>query len=113
MRNSIHNAVLVLSVIGLVIVGCQTTEKKGATTFGPEKRVIAPEFKLVAYVPEKAQEGTTILADLHNVDRPKIIEVNMRGELVWEYLVTEPEYSSRNHWPKASAVQGLLGPEEC
>lgn len=87
MRITIQKTVLALSVIGLVIVGCQTTGKKGATTFGPEKRVTAPGFKVVAYIPEKAQEGTTILADLHNLDRPKIIEVNMRGELVWEYII--------------------------
>ena len=88
MRDTIQKTVLVLSVIGLVAMGCQTTGKKGATTFGPEKqRVIAPEFKMVVYNPEKTQEGTTILADVHNLDRPKIIEVNMRGELVWEYII--------------------------
>jgi hypothetical protein len=33
--------------------------------------------------------GTTLFADQHNQERPRIIEVNMLGEIIWEYLVPE------------------------
>ncbi len=88
MRNTIQKTVLVISVIGLATMGCQTAGTKGVTTSGSEKqRIQAPGFKVETYIPEKVQDGTTILADLHNPDHPKIIEVNIRGELVWEYVI--------------------------
>ncbi len=33
--------------------------------------------------------GTTLLADNHNLAQPRIIEVNLLGEIVWQYLVPE------------------------
>jgi hypothetical protein len=41
------------------------------------------------YKPEKAWNGTTLLADNHNLEHPRIIEVNMIGELVWQYSVPQ------------------------
>ena len=46
-----------------------------------------PDITVDVYVPEKVWPGTTLLADLHVADRPRIIELNLRGEIVWEYLV--------------------------
>ncbi len=46
-----------------------------------------PDLTVDVYVPEKVWPGTTLLADLHVADRPRIIEVNLHGEIVWEYLV--------------------------
>jgi len=46
-----------------------------------------PDITVDVYVPEKVWPGTTLLADLHVVGRPRIIEINLRGEIVWEYLV--------------------------
>ena len=36
---------------------------------------------------EKTWAGTTILADNHDLTKPRIIEVNMLGEIVWQYPV--------------------------
>jgi len=36
---------------------------------------------------EKTWAGTTILADNHDLTKPRIIEVNMLGEVVWQYPV--------------------------
>jgi hypothetical protein len=33
--------------------------------------------------------GTTLLADNHNLQRPRIIEVNLLGEIVWQYFVPD------------------------
>ena len=48
-----------------------------------------PDFTVDIYDPTKAYNGTTILTDNHNPDKPKIIEVNMKGEIVWEYVIAE------------------------
>ena len=44
-----------------------------------------PAFLVDVFVPEKAWQGTTIFADNHDLTRPRIVEVNMRGEVTWEY----------------------------
>lgn len=41
------------------------------------------------YDPAKACNGTTLLTDTHDSERPRIIEVNMEGEIVWEYAVPD------------------------
>jgi len=46
-----------------------------------------PDIVVDVYVPEKAWPGTTLLADNHNTSRPRIIEVNMLGEIIWQYVV--------------------------
>jgi hypothetical protein len=38
-----------------------------------------------AYLPEKAWQGMTVLADNHDLSHPRILEVNMEGEITWEY----------------------------
>lgn len=48
-----------------------------------------PEIQVMVYKPEKVWPGTTLLADNHNLNRPRIIEVNMVGEVLWQYLVPQ------------------------
>ncbi|HVP25764.1 MAG TPA: aryl-sulfate sulfotransferase [Methanomicrobiales archaeon] len=44
-----------------------------------------PSLQVDVYVPEKAWQGVTIFADHHDPARPRIVEVNMKGEVTWEY----------------------------
>ncbi|MFA6072330.1 MAG: aryl-sulfate sulfotransferase [Janthinobacterium sp.] len=44
-----------------------------------------PDFTIEVYDTNKANDGTTLLADNHNTEKPRIIEVNMLGEIIWEY----------------------------
>jgi len=44
-----------------------------------------PDFIVGVYDEDKAQAGTTLLADNHDTGNPRIIEINMLGEIVWEY----------------------------
>jgi len=44
-----------------------------------------PDFTVETYDATKAQDGTTLLADNHNTDKPRVIEINMLGEIIWEY----------------------------
>jgi hypothetical protein len=48
-----------------------------------------PAFVVDVMIPEKVAPGTTLLGDLHDLTRPRIVEVNMLGEIVWKYDVPE------------------------
>ena len=44
-------------------------------------------FEVPIYDPEKAYTGTTFLPDNHDLSNPRIVEVNMLGEVLWEYYL--------------------------
>ena len=48
-----------------------------------------PDLQVDIYQSDKVWAGTTLLPDNYNPQKPRIIEVNMRGEIVWEYLVPQ------------------------
>jgi len=50
---------------------------------------VDPDIYVDIYQSDMAWAGTTLLADIHNLERPRIIEVNMLGEIVWEYQVPQ------------------------
>ncbi|UCD27979.1 MAG: aryl-sulfate sulfotransferase [Planctomycetota bacterium] len=68
---------LAILIVCLVVDGCAITE------VGPG------EIYVDIYDSTKACNGTTIFADLSNQTRPRIIEVDMQGTIVWEYLVPQ------------------------
>lgn len=45
------------------------------------------ELYVDIYDPEKACDGTTLFADLHDAQNPRIVEVDMEGAIVWEYVI--------------------------
>jgi hypothetical protein len=47
--------------------------------------VVDSDFVVETYDKTKAVAGTTLFADNHNTEKPRIIEVNMLGEIIWEY----------------------------
>jgi hypothetical protein len=67
-----------------IFCGCTTINSK-AIKYDPP--VVDPDIYVDIYHPEKAFNGTTLFADNHNPDKPRIIEVNMRGGIVWEYII--------------------------
>lgn len=61
-----------------------------------------PNIAVDIYDPEKAYNGTTLIPLNYDPRNRRIIEVNMLGEIVWEYLVpekglTEAELLSNNN----------------
>ncbi len=46
-----------------------------------------PEITIDIYKTDKAVNGTTIFADYHTSEKTRIIEVNMNGEIIWEYIL--------------------------
>ena len=76
-------------------------ETTPATAETDEEKVTIPEEKpmtrgivdsdlvIEVYDKNKAMDGTTLLPDNRNSDKPKIIEVNMLGEIIWEYDIPQ------------------------
>ena len=48
-----------------------------------------PELAVDVYQPDKVWAGTTLLPLNYDSQRRRIVEVNMLGEIVWEYLVPQ------------------------
>ena len=48
-----------------------------------------PAIEVKVFDREKVWPGTTLLNDNHDEDWPRIIEVNMLGEVVWEYVISK------------------------
>lgn len=46
-----------------------------------------PDFYVDIYKPDKVWQGTTLFADYHKQGMARIVEVNMQGEIVWEYVL--------------------------
>ncbi len=58
-----------------------------ATPTPMPRGTVDPNISVDIYESEMAWAGTTLFADNQNLQRSRIIEVNMLGEIVWEYLV--------------------------
>ena len=86
------NMFLIFYVVCIVTIfdGCKTL-KSGAFTY--KQPIVDPDIYVDIYNPDKAYNGTTLFADYHKPHRPRIIEINMRGQIVWEYVL--PGYLSR------------------
>jgi len=56
-----------------------------------------PDFHVDIYIQKKAYHGTTLFFDIHKPTRPRIIELDMQGRIVWEYVV--PWYLKQNTNP--------------
>ncbi|MCP4251503.1 MAG: PQQ-binding-like beta-propeller repeat protein [bacterium] len=63
--------------------GDATTDGAGAV------EVAAGEVYVDLYDADRTCEGTTYLPDLHDPANPRIIEVDMQGNVVWEYVIPD------------------------
>jgi len=76
-----------------------------ATPTPMTRGTVDPDLQVDIYQSDKAWPGTTLFSDNHILSRPRIIEVNMRGEIVWQYLV--PENLRQNIHPQAGMNPGF------
>jgi len=60
-----------------------------ATPTPMPRGTVDPDISVDIYQADMAWPGTTLLPDNHNPESPRVIEVNMLGEIIWEYLVPE------------------------
>ncbi len=61
-----------------------------------EPGVADPNLVVDIYDPYKAYHGTTFLPFSVDPSRPRIVEVNMRGEILWEYVIPESLRADRS-----------------
>ncbi len=47
------------------------------------------EFAVDVYDQAQACNGTTLLSDNSNLQRPRVVEVDMKGNIVWEYVLPQ------------------------
>ncbi len=64
-----------------------------ALTPAPMPRgTIDPNISVDVYQSDRVWAGTTFLVDSHIKGKPRIIEVNILGEIVWEYVVPQQNF---------------------
>jgi len=79
-NNSSFLIVVILSLFLIFPVVSAATIPSGTTD---------PDFIIENYQPAKTWNGTTLFADYHKTDAPRIVEVNMAGEIVWQYKIPD------------------------
>ncbi|MBU3941899.1 MAG: aryl-sulfate sulfotransferase [Nanoarchaeota archaeon] len=73
------------------------SNKNNALAEKPMQRgSVDPDLVVEKYDSSKAMDGTTLFPDNRNSDKPKIIEVNMLGEIIWEYDIPQALTSYTN-----------------
>jgi outer membrane protein assembly factor BamB len=77
--------ILRISIVVVIYFAC--CEMVAAKAFTYKKPIKDPDIDVNIYIPDKTWNGTTLLADNHKPERPRIIEVNMQGQIVWEYVL--------------------------
>ncbi len=61
-----------------------------STTPTPMPRgAVDPDLYVDVYHSDMAWAGTTLMRDCHIAGRPRMIEVNMLGEIIWEYQIPQ------------------------
>ena len=60
-----------------------------ATSTPMPRGTVDADFQADVYQSDMAWPGTTLLRDNNNTEQPRIIEVNMLGEIIWKYMVPQ------------------------
>ncbi len=86
----------------LVLLFCGLSFLAGCTALGEGTEELGESFALLSpsnvkkgklavdvYYPDRACNGTTLFADVHDRQNPRIVEVDMEGKVVWEYVIPQ------------------------
>ena len=73
-------------IIMVFAMMCCTLPVYAQTTVSPEGRVDVNIY-VDKYDRDKAYNGTTLLPDHHDPQNTRVVEVNMEGKIVWEYVL--------------------------
>jgi len=87
MGGNIKSGLIILgTIIILLVVGSVLLLRRGETAVvsGADNNIYVD-----IYDSSKAYNGTTIFADLHDNKNTRIVEVDMQGRIVWQYLLPE------------------------
>ncbi|MBU1124836.1 MAG: aryl-sulfate sulfotransferase [Candidatus Omnitrophica bacterium] len=75
-----RNKLLLFAVLILILLNVPN----GKTLFAEEAD---PDFIVDIYNPSEAFNGTTLVTDNYSAKSPRVIEVDMNGKIVWEYIL--------------------------
>ena len=77
-------------ILGLLCfsLGCHKNEDKDSPT-EPEAQPEPGEYYVDIYDANKTCEGTTLFTDGHDTDNMKVVEVDMQGQIVWEFILPQ------------------------
>ncbi len=78
-RGKVVLVLLVLILISLFVSACSTE------SFYSQ---VDENLYIAVYNPEKAQDGTTIFFDRFSTDYPRILEIDMEGNILWEHEIS-------------------------
>ena len=73
-------------IISLLILGGDCHE---STSPEEENEVRAGDYYVDIYDEDRAFEGTTLFTDSHDENNLKVVEVDMQGDILWEYDVPQ------------------------
>jgi hypothetical protein len=93
-----RNKIILGVVFSLIIIGIITS-----TIFFFILRT-QTNFLIETYDATRADNGTTLFADMHDTDNPRIVEVDMTGTILWEYMLPE---DLRNYTNPGMDVEAL------
>ena len=82
-QKTIKKFALLVCGLLLFVIGCKWGKSPTQDELQPRKLYVD------IYDSTKAYNGTTLLPDKHDLNRPRVIEVNMQGEVVWEYVLPD------------------------
>jgi hypothetical protein len=77
----------VIKALGGTVVWDPNTKTIQITRAVVPRGVVDPDFVVTVHNKEKAWAGTTLFSDNHNPAKTRVVEVNMQGEIVWEYVL--------------------------
>jgi len=79
------------SVLPNFLMNAETTPKSYLTISSTSipRGIKDPDIYMDTNDPKMTWNGTTLFADNQNLERPRIVEVNMLGEIVWQYVLPE------------------------
>jgi len=71
-------AIIIGSTFGIIFISYIVLQNISTST---------PYYEIIVYDPNKAFNGTTLFTDVHDPLNPKVVEVDMTGKIIWEYIV--------------------------
>jgi len=94
---------VVAAALAALFLSCGLGEEADKETDAKPDRAThataAASLVVETYNPSKVYPGTTLLSDLHDAQNPRIIEVGMNGNIVWEYYFPAQYVSSASIGP--------------
>ena len=75
-------------ILLLIINGCSNDDNSGSPT-QPDNQPQSGEYYIDIYDQAKACQGTTLFTDSHEADNLRVVEVDMEGQIVWEFTIPQ------------------------